>query len=297
MKHFLQFCGCLLLMFIFFNLLFLFALPRLDWEFGKTKEANDFKNQQFKILVFGNSTAFDAINTELLSKRFGKSYNFSLGGASLETNFIQLKAYLEKNAKPEHVLLFLSSTHINYINPNDVNPIVGYYYESGFKMSSLKDIPLFKFRWLFIENIKKLMSANHRNATIVNGQLRIKSIVPDDSDTSLRAIICPDNLFYASSGYDYLWQIATLCKNEKIKLTVFEMPCWKSQQNDCPDIAVSRTTDNTKNSLNIRNLNNFRICETLIDPNNHWLSKNHLNYFGSIIFTNEVERILSQKIK
>ena len=284
-----------MLAFVAANIFYLFVLPKIDWEFGKTKEAYNFKNEKLKVLVFGNSTAMDGINTELLTARFGQSYNFSVGGASLQTNYIQFKNYLLHNTRPEKVLLFLSSAHINYQNPNEVNPIIEYYYGNDFGAGRLKDIPLFKFRWLFVENIKKLLSANHRSARVIQGQLRIKSIVPDNSMWKNTADSCNNNSYYNNQGYGYMWQIAALCKQSGIQVEVFEMPCWKEVQNNCTDVLVNSTSENINLRLEIHNLNNYTKCDTLLDTQKDWLSKNHLNYFGSLKLTNEVIRMLSAK--
>ena len=292
MARFLKFCAGILIAFVLVNLLYLFLLPRIDWDFGKTREAHQFKNQQLKLLVFGNSTAMDGINTEILSKHFGPSYNFSVGGASLQTNYIQLKNYLQQNSAPEKVLLVLSSAHINYFKANDVNPIIAYYYGNSFPVKKLEDIPLFKFRWLFVENIKKLLSSNHRSAQIVHGQLRIKSIVPDNTLKKTVADSCHNNQYYNSSGYEYMWQIAALCREKNIQLEIFEMPCWKDVQNNCQDITVNRMMGNSNYDLYIHNLNNYHNCDTLLDSKKDWLSKNHLNYYGSLKITDEVVRVL-----
>ena len=187
MKKFLLFFSGLLLAFAFTNWLYVLLLPTIDWDFGKTKEAYKFTNQQLEVLVLGNSTAMDGINTEMLSATLGPSYNFAVGGASLETNFIQLQHYLQHNALPKKVLVFLSSAHISYVKAKEVNPIIDYYYTDSLKWVGLKDIPLFKFRWLFLENIKKLLSANHLSAKGIQGQLSIKGIVQQVTNLKAKA--------------------------------------------------------------------------------------------------------------
>lgn len=294
MARFLKFFAALLGAFIAANLLYLFLLPRIDWDFGKTKEAYSFKDRQLNILVFGNSTAMDGINTKILSENVGPAYNFSLGGASLETNHIQLKKYLQQNKKPQKVLLFLSSAHTNYKNANEVNPIASYYYSGSFKAEGLKDIPLFKFRWLFVENIKKLISSTHRSARLVNGQLSINAVVADNSTYRADTVACPGNDLYTHKGYDHMWQIAALCKEQGIALEVFEMPCWKEMQNNCPDTVVYKQMGRAQYHISIRNLNSRLRCDTLFDPQKDWLSKNHLNHSGSVKLTTELLRLLAK---
>jgi hypothetical protein len=294
MKKFLQFFIGLLVTFTLVNILYLLLLPHIDWEFIKAREALAFKNQRIKLLVFGNSTAMDAVNTQLLSDKVGSAYNFSVGGSSLQTNYTQLSEYLNQNEKPEKVLLFLNSGHWNYAEFFGVNPIVEYYYNDSLKFEGLKDIPLFRFRWLFIVNFKKLISADHRNAQIVKGQLRFNRVVPDNSSIKNEPIVCGDNNFYNSEGYEYMWRIASLCKIRNINLEVFELPCWKQAQNECPDLILHGTATNNSLDLTIHNLNNYSKCDTLLDPKKDWLSTNHLNYAGSIKITEEIIRILNR---
>ncbi|MDN3658889.1 hypothetical protein QWZ08_24815 [Ferruginibacter paludis] len=293
MKKFFQFFIALLLAFLLANLLYLFVLPRVDWEFKKTKEAHNFKDKQLNVIVFGNSTGMDGINPEILSEKFGSAYNFSVGGASLQTNYVQLSYYLQHNARPSKVLLFLSSAHTNYVKANDVNPIIEYYYIDSFHIGGLTDMPLFRFRWTFVENIKKLLSFNHRSAKVINGQLQIKRMVTDFTVRKNDSIVCHDNRFYNSTGYEYMWQMAALCREKGIQMEVFEMPCWKDVQNNCADLEVNKLVGNTACNLFIHNLNNVSKCDTLLESKKDWLSRDHLNYNGSIKITDEVVRILS----
>jgi hypothetical protein len=284
MKKFLFFISGLLIAFILANYSFLALLPLVDWDFGKTKEAYQFKNQSIKVLVIGNSAAMDGINTEILTTKVGNAYNFSVGGASLQTNYIQLKNYLQQNQKPQKVLLFLTSAHYSYSTNTQVNPIVDYYYNDIATTPTLKDIPLFKFRWLFLENIKKILSKNHRNAKVLRGQLSINSVVPDNTNYSTAKDSCLQINKYNTAGYDYMWQIASLCKQNSIALEVYEMPCWKAYQNNCADTLITNST--TNNSIFIKNLNDAVLCNNTLNSNTDWLSKNHLNRSGAIKVTN-----------
>ncbi len=292
MKKFSLFFVGLFFVFAAINFLYLVLLPKIDFDFGKTKDAHGFNQQQLDILVFGNSTAMDGINTEILSTKLGPAYNFSVGGASLETNYIQLEEYLKHNDLPKKVLLYLSSAHTNYQIANVVNPIVEYYYTDGFTTGGLKDIPLYKFRWLFVENFKILFSSSHRSAKNIRGQWSIKRVIPDGTHIKESKMTCMDTLFYNTIGYRYLWKMAAICKLKNIQFEVFEMPCWREAQNDCPDLIVNNFLG--KEKVKIYNLNNFKLCDTMLDANKDWLSKDHLNYYGSVKVTNQVLRIFNR---
>lgn len=292
MKKFLLFIGGLFIAFFLVNVLYLLLLPAVDWDFGKTKEAHQFKNKGLKILVFGNSASLDGINTQMLSASFGDAYNFSVGGASLQSNYIQLQSYLLHNQAPQKVLLFLSSAHIQYQAANEVNPIIDYYYSPGNTFKAMKDIPTFKFRWLFLEWVKKIISPNHRAATIIKGQLSIKNIVPDNSVVNAKVDTCNSQAFYNNKGYYYMWQILQLCKQKGIQLQVFEMPCWKEVQDNCGNYNIKNIA--TNDSLQIINLNNATTYAAVLNPQQDWLSRNHLNYYGAIKITNAVATIIAK---
>ena len=290
MKKFLLFFAGLMLAFLTINFLYLLILPKVDWDFSKTKEAHNFNNQELKVLVFGNSTAMDGVNTEIISNSIGPAYNFSVGGASLETNYIQLEDYLNHNAIPGKVLLFLCSAHVNYTNKFEIHPIVDYYYKDYLTTKNLKDLPLFRFRWSFVENFKKLISAKHRDAKIIKGQLQINRSLPDNTEHITDFINCP-KYDYNSGDYNFMWKIVRLCRERRILLEVFELPCWKETQNNCNDLKVYNEL--FLDSITIRNFNKIKLCDTLLDSKKDWLSINHLNHSGSIKVTNEVIKILS----
>jgi hypothetical protein len=293
MTKFIKFLSALLLAFAAVNLLYLFLLPRIDWDFAKAKEAYELKGKQLELLVVGNSTAMDGINTEMLSKEFGEAYNFSVGGATLQANYVQLQEYLLHNKTPKRVLLFLSSAHLGYKKENVVNPIVEYYYGGNRNEWGLQQIPIFKFRWLFNENLKKLLSPAHRSAKVVQGQLRINKSIPDNSSPPKKMPSCNDELFYTGDGYAYMWKIAALCMEKNIALAVFEMPCWKDAQNNCADVQVSKQGDGKSYSLLIQNLNTYQLCDSVINVKTDWLSRNHLNYNGSL----KITAVVAEKIR
>jgi hypothetical protein len=290
MVKFIKFLVVILFGYVLTNFLFIGLMSKIDWEFLKTREAHNFRGQKLEVLVFGNSTAMDGVNTEILSDHLGQSYNFSIGGASLETNYVQFINYLNKNEIPKRVLVFLSSSHICYAPNSEVHPIVNYYYgDYGFR--TLADIPLYKFRWLFVENSKKLLSNAHRKATIYKGQLRINRIIPDNSSKN-KSPKRFENTLYQESGYNSMWKIIKECQKRGIVIQLFEMPCWREYQNDCPDIMISK--DSLHNpKIEVFNLNSLSRCDSLLDGKKDWLSKNHLNYSGSIKISNEIVRLVT----
>jgi len=286
MKRFFIFTFLILVSFAVVNIVFIWVISKVDWNFSKALEATQFKNEVFKVLVFGNSTALDGVNSEMLTSEVGESYNFAIGGATLEANFIQLENYLRLNQKPDQVLLFLSSCHVNYKKLVAVNPLLESEEKSYFK---LKNIPLYKFRWLFIENIKKLISSDHRSATLVRGQLRISRSIPDPTHYAQSDKACLTSGDYLGSEFNYLWLMQALCKAQGVGFRVFEMPCWKKSQNECNNVLIK---NEKVDSLIVYNLNKKNLSDSLLNPNSDWLSENHLNFSGSVKITKAIVKIL-----
>lgn len=270
--------------FALLNVAFIAWLGKYDHEFLKVKEARSFNNSNLNILVVGNSTAMDGINTSLLEASLGPAYNFSVGGATLKTNLIQLQTYLENNRKPEGVLICLSSAHVRYVPNEDVNPTVGYYYRVREGMPHLSALPLFTFRWLFTENIKKLFSADHRSTRIVRGQYQTTRTIPDPTTFLQRVSEDSGHQSYSGPAYHDLREMITLCQRRNIPVALVEMPCWKASQDLKPD-RIIRDTAIAARPLWLLNGNNHRLCDSLLNPDTDWLSRNHLNLSGSVKFT------------
>lgn len=294
MRKFIYYILLLLFGYLFVNLIYLRVLEYIDWEVVKAKQSSKLANQDYNILVMGNSTTMDGINTDLLSKRVGKAYNFSLGGASLITNYVQLQHYLDNNAHPEQVWLFLSSCHTNYLKEgSDVHPLVNHYLLKEKKVQ-LSELPIYKYRWLFVENIKKIISPAYRNAKVVQGQLQISKVIKDNSEGSPAKIVPSiSSDYYSHNEFQYLWEITKLCQRKKIKLEVFEMPCFIIERNNFslgPHLIINK--GNTNLSIRIHNLNNSVEAGRIIDPNQDWLSPNHLNLSGSVHLTEHIVDLL-----
>jgi hypothetical protein len=280
LKRFLIFTGLLIAGFALLNLVFMGWLGKYDLEFLKVKEAHSFTNQSINCLVLGNSTAMDGINTSMLETSRGSAYNFSVGGATLKTNFIQLQTYLEKNRNPDRVFICLSSAHMRYVPTEEVNPTVGHYYG----ITDISALPLFTFRWLFTENIKKLFSSDHRSTRIARGQYQTSRTIPDP--TSFREGVVSDSGYgsYRGPGYHYLREMIALCQRRNIPVALVEMPCWKEAQDLRPH-QVIRDTAISQKPIWVLNGNNRQLCDSLLDPAKDWLSRNHLNLSGSVKFT------------
>ena len=291
MGRFIAFMGALLMAFALLNMTYLFILSMVDWDMSKAKQIKGFSGKNYEMLVLGNSTALDAINTELMSSALGDAYNLSLSGSNLHSNYVQLKTYLNNNSKPQRILLCLSSCHQTYENNIELHPIVDYVYNGLGLGKGLGELPIFKFRWLFVENFKKIISKDHRAAVMVKGQLRIKRAIADYTAYKNPPVDCLSAQTYLNGKYPYLDSIINLAIEDKITIDILEMPCWNVKQNNCPDLE----TNYRNTAVPIYNLNNKSRCRRILDSKKDWLSKDHLNENGGTKITSEIIGLIKSR--
>lgn len=264
------------IIFIAINFIYIEILKRFDWNFSKSVEASNFQNKTFDCLVFGSSFVLDGIDTEYLSKNGIYSYNFAIGGASLKSNLIQLNKYLKHNKKPKYIIVGLGSSFNQKFDSKKIQPIVSYNYDIK-DSTFINSLPLLKFKWLSHEVIKRIISKDHRNIKIVNGQLKIKKKVSDKSNYDKFIIRNLDTLKYTNS--EIINKINTICKTNKIELIMIEMPGFKSTQNDIP--IKPYLIKSETGSYNLFNLNNKDFCSKTFDNNKDWIGNSHLNEYGA----------------
>jgi hypothetical protein len=275
MKNFILKIILFLALLLIVNFIYLFTVQRLDWNFAKSIEAANFRNQSFRCIILGNSLAMDGIDAELLTDKGITAYNMALGGASLKVNLIQLQEYINVNQKTEFVILGLSSCIDTDLDSETVNPILDYCY--GKSNYSIRDLPMWKYKWMGKELIKKLISKDHKNAYLKYGQLKFARIVPDNSN--YRDTILPVFNYDKYERSVYLNRIDSLCTQHHIKLVVIEMPGIKKTQNDMSfDLITIQYADGGK--LKFINLNNRQFCK-LFDDQKDWLGNCHLNINGA----------------
>ncbi|MEX0778796.1 MAG: hypothetical protein WD491_00675 [Balneolales bacterium] len=267
------------------NVFYLLLVGTLDWNFSKRIEAITFENPSYEYIVLGNSLAMDGIDTELLSSGENEAYNLSMGGTSLRANHIQLQEYLEiASAKPKIVILGLGS-YLNDFQSETLNTIIGFTMDDY--TYSLDDLPMIKFRWLRTELLKKVISSDHRNAKIIQGQLRIGRVVADHTE-----YVYPHPKF-ALSDYQAssnLKKIAALCREKGIKLIVVEMPGFKNTQNNS-SVGPYKLLVEGNFYVDLYNLNNYEF-NSYIDPETDWLGDSHFNMVGAKKFTRKLKAVL-----
>jgi len=264
--------------FLLVNVFTLLLIQKFDNNFSKVIEIKNFKEKSFKCIVLGNSLTLDGIDTEYLSNNGLSSYNFALAGSTLKSNYIMLTSYLKENTKPKVVLLGLGSSLKNYSSSKSVesvHPIVDYCY--GDNKLTFDILPMIKFKWLVTENLKKLVSKDHRESKVVLGQLKTKRKVPDK--TNYNNILKYKISFDDYKGAKYLFEIDSVCKANNVDLILIEMPGFKKTQNDIP--IGPHILKDSMHTITLYNLNNRVLCQELFDSNNDWLGNSHLNEYGA----------------
>jgi hypothetical protein len=278
MKRFIAKILLFFFLFLMANVLYLKIVQRYDWNYKKVLEARTLEERNFETIILGNSLAMDGINTEIL----GNAYNLSIGGATLATSEKQLEDYL-RDAKsfPTTVILGMATCIEEDYSKESINPIIRYI-ESN-KYDSFYDLPMIRFKWMSKVLIKRIFSKPHRNATIVQGQLRIARKLEDRSEASENPPTSIDTGYY--DNLNRLQSIAQICSTNKIQLLVLEMPGIKKEQNQ---IAIG---PHVMDNFLLYNFNNKPFCE-IFDPKEHWLGGSHLNTRGAEVFTKAMKEMI-----
>lgn len=272
MRRFIIRVAFFFLLVVLSNLGYLIALQKTDFNFMKRIEALNLEAPDHDLLVIGNSLALDGIDTEELSENGYNSYNLALGGAGLATCLLQLEEYMSLyQHKPKYVVLGVSS-FLGSFDAGGIHPIVDYTRID--QQGSYLDIPMVKFRWLFTEMLKKMVSKEHRNAYLKKGQLRFSRQVADNSNINENNVFPKEK--YQSA--DLIKKIIKTCTDNDIKLVVVELPgfkkCRHQKSFDC------FTLDDMGENGILLDYNHFGMDEVL-DSRTDWIGNSHLNSYGA----------------
>lgn len=285
MKKFIKRVALFLLLFILINISYLIIIQKIDWNYSKRIEALNMDDPKYEVLVLGNSLAMDGIDTKYLSENGYASYNTAIGGSSLKTTCIQLQEYLSLyEHKPKFVILGLGS-YLSRFDGEGINPIVEFTMDD--KHYSIHDIPILKFKWLFKEQLKKIFSKSHRDAYLINGQLRFSKTVSDVSQEKENKSFPLDE--YLSS--EILKSIINICNSNGIKLIILEMPGFKKtrhlKSDDCYIIDKE-----AKNGF-LYDFNYYEFGDNF-DDDKDWIGNSHLNEKGARKFSQYIIRLLDE---
>jgi hypothetical protein len=274
MTKFLKRCSFFLVIVILLNVLYLLLLLEFSAGFRKIQSVSKFKDKDYDLIVLGNSMALDGVDALYLSKKGIKTYNMAVAGNHISTTLLMLDTYLQNNQNPKMVMVGLSSAVGNsYLNPVSYNnPEVDFFYKPSL-WSAIKNPPLLNFQWLAIDMSKTIVSKDHRNAQMIQGQWRTQKVIPD---FSIEKVSTKQSIDYSNV---YLKKIVKLCEAKKIELILIEMTGSIATRNNLPFHYQAKIDDET--TVNIFNLNNSLIGSKIVDPMTDWLAPNHLNVYGA----------------
>jgi len=273
MKKFLQKCAAVFFIIVGINLLAFAMLLLCSPGFKKIRESSAFRNEDFDLLVFGNSMALDGIDTEYLAQNGINTYDFAVAGGHISTALVQLEEYLKYNKKPRTVFVgFSSATGGSLMNKvPHTNPEIEFFYHPSFRENVLNPAPV-NFRWLYVEMLKIVVSKDHRNSKIVRGQWRSPKTIPDTS-------VFQGKKSPIDYKNPYLAKIVNICEKHRIRLILAELPGANKNRDKLPfkyEIAVSDSQKAT-----IYNFNNYEVSSKIIDASTDFLAPDHLNEKGA----------------
>lgn len=273
MVKFLKKCCWFLLLLVSLNVIYLMLLFWFSPGFKKVYDMITLKQQNYELLVLGNSMALDGIDTEYLTNNGISSYNLALGGDHVSTSLLILNEYLQHNSKPKVVVVGLSSAiGRGYLNKVPFkNPEVEFFYHPNL-VSNIMNPPLLNFQWLAIDMMKIVISKDFRNAKTILGQWKTKKVIPDNTIYKKKA---SKELMYNNP---FLLKIENECKKHGIKLIFVELPGANANRNSLPLEYTIQTGNNRKI---IYNLNNYVVSSKIINPSTDWLAPDHLNENGA----------------
>ena len=295
-KKSLLFALFFILYFISLNSVFLVIIERTDWDFVKRLQSLKFNNPDYEVLVLGTSLAEYGVDTELMSRKDLKSFNLSMVGSSIQTNYIQLNEYLSKYPiKPKYVLLFVNS-YLEQFDQAGIQPVIEFTMKN--QVYNLKDIPISKFNWAGMELLKKLIRKEYRQTFVSFGQKKCMYFEPDYSKfKNLRL----DLNKYKSAFW--IGEIAKICQSNRIQFVVVDIPGVKETQNTS-EIGPYVLNYGNESSAILYNFNNQAFC-TFIDSERDWAGRSHFNKYGAekftkiffdIVFSNQDSRIYTEFI-
>ena len=275
MSKFIKRCLLFLGIVVILNLAYFFILLNYSPGFSKINSISKFENKEYDLLVLGNSMALDGIDADYLNQKGIKTYNLAVAGNHVATSLMMFEEYLKNNKAPKTVLVGLSSavgqSFLNKVPYH--NPEVDFFYKPSL-WENIKNPPLLNFQWLAVDMMKIVISKDHRNAKMIEGQWRTEKVIPDNSVFNPLKQKKPD---YSSP---YLNKLINICREKNISIILVEMTGSNASRNELPFIYQIQLADKSKATVN--NLNNFDIGNKIVNPKTDWLSPDHLNLHGAI---------------
>jgi hypothetical protein len=258
------------------NGIFLIVIARTDWDFIKRLESMRWEDPRYDALILGTSLSEYGVDAELMTSKGIPTFNLSMVGSSIKTNYVQLKEYLEKYPyKPKFVILAVNA-YLEEFNQDGIQPVVEFTMK-GHRYGP-KDVPISKFNWAGTELLKKMVNRHYRKLEVTLGQKR-NSTADYDNSGYQESYLNVDKY----RGAKWLGEIAGLCDQYGITLIVAEIPGFKETQN-LSGVGPTLLQFSNGHSAYLYNFNAQDFC-TDLDIEDDWCGLSHLNRYGAVKFT------------
>ena len=272
--------------FVVVNAVFFLIIAVTDWDWKKRIESLRFENPDYELLVLGSSLTQYGVDTEMLTSRGIKSYNFALVGNTVRGSYVQLREYLTNYEKKPGCVILAVNSYLEKLDGDNIQPVVEYTMKDY--KHAISDFPLLRFtNWFGGEILKKILSRKHRETVVSYGQIKREKITPDKSKYQENYL----NLDKIQSSR-WIGEIVKLCKQKGVEIMIIEIPAVTETQN-VSELGPHMLEFENGYSARLYNLNTQDFCR-FIDPARDWVGDSHFNPAGARKFTEELFEILKK---
>ena len=265
-----------LLFSVIVNGVFLALIVKTDWDFVKRLESLRWEDPRYEVLILGTSLSEYGIDTELMTSKGIPSFNLSVVGSSIKTNYVQLEEYLTRYPhKPLYVILAINS-YLEEFNQEGIQPVIEFTMKGH--RYGFKDVPISKFNWCGMELLKKLIRPHYRKMKVALGQKRNTTSEYDHSQFQ--------ELYLNIEKYEtapWLAEIARLCDEYGVTFIAVDIPGVKETQN-LSEVGPYLLHFANGHTAYLYNFNEQDFC-TGLGIEEDWGGLSHLNKNGARKFT------------
>ncbi|HPG41477.1 MAG TPA: hypothetical protein PLP19_19445 [bacterium] len=283
-----------------------YAAFAVDPNEPKVRQIMEMRDQNYDVMIMGNSIAMQGINPQVLDSLLGSnSYNFAVGGASMVECEMFLRHYLIHNSKPRLIIIGMfvnDEAQSDRLRPTvylSLEPEIKKAYAQYLKQHKVKRelslelynrITLFRYRNTLEHVIKYMVDRGERDFQIHKGFVYVTQVgvIPD----SLRQHRAGLNRHALVSYHEY-------CAAQGIPVLYIELP--NSDVYNACTLGREPVLEEI-NEIIDRPVISFNNYDPRLYPPELWLGFNHFNLQGANKFTailaaqlgDEIRRLLSQ---
>lgn len=319
-----KFCRVWIIGIIFFVcvyygvMIFISHLLFMDGEVAhylENKEYSQYHKNYAKVLIMGDSVAKAGLEPKILGENV---YNFALGGTSPVENYFYLREYIEKNEKPQTLILGFLPQHFRYgecfwsrsvyfhrinfcdllelsfdvdkfneennrINKdNFAEECLSYYLYSFEKYGkAFKTLLNRKYRKRYKYNKAKYYSLKENFGQCYFGTA--KECYKLNGETRLKTFVKSDLIEF------YLNKLMELCLENDIRLIICSMPINKASYEALND-EYKRNYEKFLQKLSCKNENIVVETKICVFDNIYFGDPTHLNKKGSKLFSEKIKK-------